>query len=319
MGADMTGRERVLCALRHVEPDRVPRYIWMFRDDMRQECARRYGSLDAFYDYLDIDAFQTFPSKGMWPGGVRSIDDALDATLTDPNDADIYRSIRRDVAHHKEGKGRAVFCQTPGVFETSNGVLGIENSLLLLALEPRKCRALYDKIAHWSAQYARNVLDVGVDIVHISDDWGENGRMMMSPRVWREHIYPAERITVESARSHGGWVSLHSDGYFYDVLEDCVRMGIQCVHPVQQSAGMDIARFKREFAGRLTLYGGLDIRHTLPRGTLRELEEEVRAVFRTLKPGGGFVFCTAHTIQPDTSLERVEFAYRVADEESRYG
>lgn len=314
----MLGRERVLAAFAHEEADRVPRTIWMFREDVREAVAERHGSVDAFFDFLDLDSFQTFPSKGMWPAGVSGLDDALDATLTDPNDADIYRSIKHDVDFQKGVKGRAIFCQTPGVFETSNGVLGIENSLMLLAMEPGKCHALYAKIARWAADYARNCLEVGVDIVHISDDWGENERMMMRPEVWREHIYPTESITVEAARAAGGRVSVHCDGYFYDVLDDLVEMGVQCVHPVQQSAGMDVAKFKREYAGRLALYGGLDIRHTLPRGTLQELEDEVRDLFRTMKPGGGFVFCTAHTVQPDTTLERVELAYKVAAEESAY-
>ena len=314
----MLGRERVLAAFAHEEADRVPRTIWMFREDVREQVTERYGSVDAYFDFLDLDSFQTFPSKGMWPGGVRGLDDALDATLTDPDDADIYTSIRRDVDFQKGQKGRAIFCQTPGVFETSNGVLGIENSLMLLAMEPEKTHALYEKIAQWAAAYAQNCLDVGIDIVHISDDWGENERMMMRPEQWREHIYPTESITVQAARAAGGMVSVHCDGYFYDVLEDLVEMGVQCVHPVQQSAGMDVPKFKREFAGRLALYGGLDIRHTLPRGTLQELEDEVRDLFRTMKPGGGFVFCTAHTVQPDTTLDRVELAYRVADEESKY-
>ncbi|MEO2004569.1 MAG: uroporphyrinogen decarboxylase family protein [Candidatus Poribacteria bacterium] len=314
----MLGRERVLAAFAHEQPDRVPRTIWMFREDVRAAVTERHGSVDAFFDFLDLDSFQTFPSKGMWPGGVSSIDDALDATLTDPNDPDIYTTIKRDIEFQKGDRGRAIFCQTPGVFETTNGVLGIENSLMHLAMNPGQCHELYAKIARWAGNYARNCLQLGVDIVHISDDWGQNQRMMMRPEVWREHIFPTESITVEAAREAGGRVSVHCDGYFYDVLDDLVRMGVQCVHPVQQSAGMDVARFKREYAGRLALYGGLDIRHTLPRGTLGELADEVRDLFRTMKPGGGFVFCTGHTVQPDTTLERVEFAYRIADEESAY-
>jgi uroporphyrinogen decarboxylase len=139
---------------------------------------------------------------------------------------------------------------------------------------------------------------------------------MMHPRIWWDLIYPTEKITVEAVRQGGGRVSLHCDGYFHDVLPGLLQMGVECVHPVQQSAGMDVARFKREFGDRMTLYGGLDIRHTLPRGTLDALAEEIRDLFRVMKPGGGFIFCTAHTIQPDTTLERVEFAYQVADQES---
>ncbi len=314
----MLGRERAFAALNHKESDRVPRYIWMFRDDVQAKVRERYGSLEAFYDMLDIDVFQAFPSKGMLPRGAQSIDDAIEMEFVDPNDEAIYASIKRDVAYHKEQKGRAIFCQTPGVFESTNGILGIQNSLLQLGLQPAKCKLLYEKIAKWAAVYACNALDVGVDVVHISDDWGQNNRLMMSPEQWWELVYPTERITVGAARKHGGYVSLHCDGYFYNVLDGLVQMGVQCVHPVQQSAGMDIHKFKAEYGDKLTLYGGLDIRHTLPRGTLEELADEVRDIMRTLKPGGGFIFCTAHTVQPDTTLDRVEFVYRIVDEEGWY-
>ena len=36
------------------------------------------------------------------------------------------------------------------------------------------------------------------------------------------------------------------------------------------------------------------------------------------KPGGGFIFNTEHTVQPDTSLDRVELAYRTALEHAWY-
>jgi len=314
----MIGRERVFAALDHREPDRVPIYIWMFRDDMRKEVVKRYGSLDGFYDMLEIDMFQTFPAHGMWPKGCSSIDEALEIELRDPNDSSIYEPIKRDIEHHKLRKGRAIFCQTPGVFETTNGVIGIQNSLMELALHPEKCKLLYEKIARWAAVYAQNALELGVDVIHISDDWGENFRMMMNPKAWWELIYPTEIITVQAAKKAGGRVSLHCDGYFYDVLDGVVEMGIECVHPVQQSAGMDVRRFKREYGDKLALYGGLDIRYILPRAPLEELEGEIRELFRVMKPGGGFIFCTAHTVQPDTSLDRVEFAYKIALEEGRY-
>ena len=95
-------------------------------------------------------------------------------------------------------------------------------------------------------------------------------------------------------------------------------MGIDVVHPIQVSAGMDPEKIKREFGDRLALYGTLDITHTLPSGTLAEIEREVKNRMDTLKPGGGFIFCSTHTIQPDTPLEKVEYAYDVAFEHGWY-
>ena len=51
----MNSKERVFKAIRHIEPDRVPMNIWMFRDDVQQKVIEKYGSLDAFYDRYNID------------------------------------------------------------------------------------------------------------------------------------------------------------------------------------------------------------------------------------------------------------------------
>ncbi|MCP4497965.1 MAG: hypothetical protein GY825_14460, partial [Phycisphaeraceae bacterium] len=88
----------------------------------------------------------------------------------------------------------------------------------------------------------------------------------------------------------------------------------EAMHPFQQSAGFDLADVKRTWGDRITIHGGLEIRHYLPRATEEELIEHVRQNVLTCKPGGGFIFNTEHTVQPDTDLERVELAYRPARE-----
>jgi hypothetical protein len=49
------------------------------------------------------------------------------------------------------------------------------------------------------------------------------------------------------------------------------------------------------------------------------IEKYVRDKMLALKPGGGFVFNTAHTIQPDTPLAVIESAYKTALEYGVYG
>jgi uroporphyrinogen decarboxylase len=97
-----------------------------------------------------------------------------------------------------------------------------------------------------------------------------------------------------------------------------IDLGVQCVHPVQQSAGMDMAAFKREFGDKLTIYGGLDVRTTLGSGDLSLIRQEVAQRMHDLKPGGGFIFCTSHMVQPNTTLEEVEAAYEAANESAGY-
>ena len=319
----MTSKERVFKALRHEEPDRVPLNIWMYRDDVREDVVKRYGSLDAFYDRLRIDMVTAFPTYLLtklenpeeWTHTL-SVDEAIDYPFIDPNDSALYVPVKRDVEQY--GEKRMVFCQTQGVFEGAFVLCGMENLLCEMVMQPEKVKKLFNKIAEWSCVYVDNTLDLGIDVPHISDDWGQNNALLFSPKMWWEFVYPYDAMIVERAKRRCEFVSLHSDGFIYDVLDGVVKMGIDVVHPIQVSAGMDPEKIKREFGDRLALYGTLDITHTLPSGTLAEIEREVKNRMDTLKPGGGFIFCSTHTIQPDTPLEKVEYAYDVAFERSWY-
>jgi uroporphyrinogen decarboxylase len=319
----MTSKERVLTSIRHEEPDRVPLNIWMYRDDVRGEVVRRYGSIDAFYDRLRIDMVTAFPPSLLIKGPEEtdwthhySVDEAIELPFLDPNDPSLYAPIKADVEHY--GPERAVFCQTQGVFEGAFVLCGMENLLCEMMINPEKVKALFEKIAVWSCTYVDITLDLGIDVPHISDDWGQNNALLFNPRLWWELVYPADAMIVERAKRRCEFVSLHSDGYIADVLDGVVKMGIDVLHPIQVSAGMDPLKVKRAYGDKLTLYGTLDITHTLPSGTQKEIEDEVKSRMETLKPGGGFIFCSTHTIQPDTPLENVEYAYDVAYEHSWY-
>lgn len=309
--------------MRHEEPDRVPLNIWMYRDDVREEVRKRYGSLDAFYDRLRIDMVTAFATHMLVKGPEESdwthhygVEEAIELPFIDPNDASLYVPIKEDVDRY--GEQRVVFCQTQGVFEGAFVLCGMENLLCEMVMNPEKVKKLFEKIAKWSCVYVDNTLDLGIDVPHISDDWGQNNALLFSPKMWWELVYPYDAMIVERAKRRCEFVSLHSDGYIYDVLDGVIKMGVDVVHPIQVSAGMDPVKVKRDFGNRLTLYGTLDITHTLPSGTLEEIKQEVKGRMATLKPGGGFIFCSTHTIQPDTPLDRVEFAYDVAYENSWY-
>jgi uroporphyrinogen decarboxylase len=333
----MTGRERILAALEHREADRVPRYIWVDGGVATQRIVERFGSYDAFLDHLDVDMFQAFPAEsamvdiGAWrqahpadpkaPGlsqGALSLDEALEAPPTDPDREAIYEPIRAAVAHHQQGGGRAVFVQTPGCFETANGLIGMDAQLLEMALRPGLMRELYRKQLLWTRRYIDNCLALGADVIHISDDLGQNGRMLFSPTTFREVVAPVMAEEAAYVRERSPHLSLHSCGYFDDVIGNLADMGFDCMHPFQESAGMDLVSVKQRFGDRVTIYGGLDVRSTLPSGDRDLIRRDLERIVPACKRGGGLIFCTGHTVHSDCALDDVLFAYEVLDELGRY-
>jgi len=316
----MTGKERVLSAIKHVEPDRVPLDVWMDREDVKQEVIRKWGDLDAFYDDLDVDMFTASPAiEAPETSFGLELDEALEAPYPDPDDSQILQQVVDAVRHHGEGKGRAISAWVPGVFEMSCTLVGIEKALMALALDPEKMQRLMAKIADWTVEYASNCIDIGADMILVADDWGQNQKLLISPRDWWRLVFPNEKKIADAVRQRDAVLCVHSDGYIEEVLDGALDLGVQVLHPVQESAGMDQVSVKERYGDRLTIYGGLDIRSVLPRSTDDRIVSVVKTKMAQLKHGGGFIFCTSHTVQPDTDLGKVELAYSVARREGTYG
>ena len=75
---------------------------------------------------------------------------------------------------------------------------------------------------------------------------------------------------------------------------------------------MDPFQLKKYFGKDITFWGGIDVIHLLPFGTLGEVEREVKRHIDALAPGGGYVFAPSHIIQRFTPPENVLVMYKTA-------
>jgi len=82
----------------------------------------------------------------------------------------------------------------------------------------------------------------------------------MSPRHLREFFIPPFRDIVQGMKRLGLPVIMHNDGRIWDVLDDLVDTGIDAYHPVERAAGMDLARVKERYRGRLCPIGNINNR-----------------------------------------------------------
>ena len=103
-------------------------------------------------------------------------------------------------------------------------------------------------------------------------------------------------------------------------FEDLIEIGMEALNPVQVSAGGmgDTKKLKREFGDRLAFWGAIDTYQVLPFGTPDEVREEVRRRIADLGPGGGYVICSVHNIQPEVPPENVVAMFDAAHELGRY-
>lgn len=319
----MISRERVISVIEHKKPDRMPIYGWLFNKEFSPKVAEKYGSIKNFEDKYEFDMVHLFPKikthkkedidELRKTKGEIEPEDLLQIPLADPNDESIYEFLKKDLEHYKVNRGRFAYVQTPGCFEWYSIYLSIENHLAYLLMYPDELKELYNRLADWTISYAQNCLDLGVDMIHISDDWGAQRGLMFSPEIWKDLIYPYHKKVSEAVKKMGGYLSLHSDGDVMPVLDGIVDIGFDVVHPFQASAGMDYDVFDKKYKNKFTILGGLDVQATLGFGRYDDLRSEITNVINRFKDGG-MLFCTTHMVQPHCSIEELEFAYDLVRE-----
>ncbi len=323
----MTSRERVIKAIRGEETDRTPIYGWVSAN-LRDEITAAYGSVEAFEDAYEFDAAHIFGGPGPFTKAQITELQAKYAELTPdillqegvfrPAAEGNWDSVKRALAHHR-ARNRFCYVQTPGFFEYFNSIFGIQNQLMYLLLYTDELAALYRRQADWIIGFADVCIDLGVDCVHISDDWGSQRDLMFSPDLWREMIKPNLKRVIDHVHGRGCLISLHSDGCVERVTDDLAELGLDMIHPWQESAGMSYDTYLARYADSFAILGGVCVQTLLgivPRDTL---EAEIRRVFRTLK-GRRWICCTTHFVQNHCSMDDLTFAfdliYRLAREDS---
>ncbi len=324
----MNSKERVIATLKREPTDRTPVDCWLYHRYFLDKLEAVYGPREQFMDEFGIDlftGFMAFPSQRL--GGVRiDVPDLADLDLGDPRDpswlryhrwAPDFAGVSILEAVEQQGDRRAIVAHLWGIVEGTSMLIGIENCWLNLGQSPQAMVSWFDRYADWLCSLVDVIAETGVDIITLSDDWGSNGTMLFSPRMWRRMIAPYAGRVVRHARSRGLFVNLHSDGYIMQIVDDLIEIGYNSMHPVQESAGMDPATVKERFGERIVIYGSLDVIDGILAYDGDELEQYIVDRFRIYAPGGGFIFNSAHFVQPDIPPERLLRAYTVVHREAR--
>lgn len=322
----MTSRERVFKAIKGEKTDRTPIYGWV-RENLKDEISEQYGSVEAFEDKYEFDAAHIFGAPV--PYKSRSYLQQLknryeeltpDALLEEPfffaASEQNWANVQKALEHHRK-RDRFCYVQTPGFFEFFNSVFGIENHLMYLLLYREEIAELYSRQAEWLCGFVDCCMELKIDCIHISDDWGSQRELMFSPELWRELIKPNLKRVIDYIHEKGGLVSLHSDGCVKAVTDDLAELGLDMLHPWQESAGMSYDTYLEKYADKFAILGGVCVQTTLGLVPKEKLESEIRRVFELLK-GKRWVCCTTHFVQNHCSMEDLNFAfdliYRLARE-----
>jgi uroporphyrinogen decarboxylase len=220
----------------------------------------------------------------------------------DPNRQELYADAGRVVAEFKD-EYWIVGVTVTTIWETAWALRGYEQMLMDLMVNPDLANRILDIPYQYHLTAAKNLVEMGVDMIWIGDDVGTQKAMLIAPDLWRQVLKPkvAEFIGALKAINPEIKVAYHSDGYIYPIIPDLIEIGLDVLNPVQPAC-MNPAKIKKDFGNKLCFWGSIDEQHTLPFGSSDDVCKEVAQRLATIGKGGGLIIGPTHHVQLDTPL-----------------
>lgn len=208
--------------------------------------------------------------------------------------------------------GRVVCVSMPGGFDEPRQLMGNTELCVAYYEQPELVHDIVDTIG----ETAYRVLDrvsrsVQVDLLSVHEDMAGKSGPMAGPRQVREFIAPYYRRIWELLASRGVRLfDQDSDGDMNAVIPAFLDAGVNCMHPMEPAANMDVVQVREQYGKRLAFYGGID-KHVIRRSR-KEIVAELEYKIPPLVATGGCVIALDHRIPNGTPLENYRFYVRKA-------
>jgi len=193
----------------------------------------------------------------------------------------------------------------------------VHEFLMMIYNDPAFLHTILRAYTKRAIDYGRILIAAGVDAVQINADYCINSGPWLSPAHFEEFILPYMQQHVTAFKEEGVFVLKHTDGNSWSLLDAMVDTGIDALHGIQPSIGMDVRRLKERVGDRIALFGAVE-GGTLIEGTPQDVAQEVTYCLKYGAPGGGFVLTTSNSVQAGTRYENYMMMLRVAREKGTY-
>lgn len=315
----MTGKERMLTALRRETPDCVPTFEWFIDEAVGQALTGEADPI-AIVEALDLDGINIRPDytrqaaaagefSDEWGIRRRLTGDCLPCVVDsplkdlsshaayafpDPAAPQRFRTLER--ALERFGDRRAVVLNLRDGFSDMRDLLGYEEALVQLILEPALFSQFLSRVVDYNLALAEAAVKrYGISIIATTDDIANASGLLIPHATYAEVIGPSFRRVVQGYRELGCHVIKHCDGDVRPLVDFWIDCGIACLDPIDPGAGLRLDTMKQQYGDRICLKGNVNCAGALQYGSEADVEAEV---LDCLSQAGrsGYILSSSNTI-----------------------
>jgi len=211
-----------------------------------------------------------------------------------------------DYFHDQVGEQFSIHGEITSPFDYFLDLLGYENALMALMLEPEKCKQILARFTEGVKKIAVGMCQKNMDAIKISSPFAGMG--FISPDFYEAFVLPYEREIISAIRRQGKHVYIHTCGSISDRLElmcESGASGLECLDPVPVG-NVDLEDAFHRIGDRMFIKGNIDSVNTLLADDDEKVRTDVRKIIETGKAEGkGFILSTACSIAPLVTEKRI--------------
>lgn len=194
-------------------------------------------------------------------------------------------------------------------------VRNMEDLLVDLVINPGLAKHIIKRCFDWHMDYHERLLKAAagrLDAMQIADDFATQLDLLISVEMFREYFKKPMSEYIALAKSYGAIPFFHCCGSAYHLIKEFIDIGIEILDPVQTAANnMDPEKLKTEFGTYITFHGAGETQHILPHGNCDEVRENARFLSKTLGSGGGYIMSSCHFFQSDVPVNNILAFYEL--------
>ena len=298
----LTPRENYLLAVHHETPERVP---IMGVDSYVTGFGAGFGpSFEKGTPNHPVDGFGVrwiFPASGSGAAIPAPGEFILDAenivdwkklvTFPNVNDFDWETEAKNDFSKFDRTERLVEFGSGNGPFERIAALMGFEEALLAMQLEPEAFYELIDAIVDYKIEVVEKVAQYYKPDLYTSyEDIATERNLFMSPDSYRALIKPQTKRYYDAVKAFDMIPMQHTCGRCEDIIPDLIEIGTNGWSSAQPSN--DIAGLLQKHGHRFNIVGGFDStgHPGSDKATEEEIAAEVRRCFDSYGPYQGYIF-----------------------------
>lgn len=338
--------ERVMAAIRHQIPDRVPKGELHIQPELANRILMKEYPLDYQHFERDVAIRQALNmdlvNVGEWPEWeegisangnklVRSIygqvfemtektkhiyKEAIPIEEADayvmPDSTMITGSL---VKKYVQETDFFVFAQIGGPISMLDEMYSMEDYMVYCLTNTEEIYTITKKVIDYEIEKAIRFLENGAHAILVADDIAFQSGLFLPPYIMQKIGYPFYKKIVSKIKEHRDVpVFLHTDGNIWAALDEITACGFDGIQSIQPSAGMSISKVKEKYGKELCLWGNIDLDEVLCFGTPQEVKEIVKRTIETANVGGGYILSTCNTMIESIPVENIRAMMEAGEE-----